>query len=86
MSGAREPTEEGAMDQGAVFDPQATQAMAQAYDKTCKALGVGDLADPDISKTIAYRIVDLAKRGERDPDQLCALTMRALIGEAKLPT
>ena len=35
--------------QRTVFDPEATRAMALAFDKTCDALGVRSEADPGMS-------------------------------------
>jgi hypothetical protein len=66
------------INQKATFDPEATRAMALAFDMTCHALGITDQADPITSKLIAERIIDFAQRGVRDPDQLSAMTMRAL--------
>lgn len=77
---------DGTVDQGAVFDTQATEAMALAYERICEALGFGVQANPDMSKAIADQIVDLARRGERDPEQLYAWAMLALIADAKPST
>jgi hypothetical protein len=60
------------------FDPQVTRAMALAFDRACHALGLEDQGDPITSKLIADTIIDFAQCGERDPDQLWAMTMHAL--------
>ena len=59
------------------FDNQATAAMTQAYEKACQSMR--DWGQPDILKElIAKRIIDLARRGECDPDQLCEQALRSL--------
>lgn len=67
-------------DRRAAFDPEVTRAMALAFDKTCDALGLQSEADPGMSRSIADKIIDFAEDGERDPDALCRLTVRALTG------
>jgi len=52
-----------------VFDPEATQAMSAAFDATCNALGVPD-ANSREREVIATRIIELARRGERNADRL----------------
>jgi hypothetical protein len=70
-------------DQRTVFDPEATRAMALAFDKTCDVLGLRSEDDPGMSRSIADTIIDFAEHGERDPDALCKLTVRALKGTAE---
>jgi hypothetical protein len=60
------------------FDPDAVRVMMAAFDKACEALGLVDRNDPIITETVAKTIVEQARTGERDPDKLCALTLRAL--------
>jgi hypothetical protein len=57
--------------------PQATHAMAAAFDKVCRSLhGAGQ---PDIVKEIiAKPIIDLAREGDNDLDHLCEVTLRIL--------
>jgi hypothetical protein len=51
------------------FDPEALGAMAEAFDAAYKALD--DPGPPKIVlEIIAQRIVDAARRGERDPARL----------------
>lgn len=60
----------------AVFDPETTQIMGQAYESACEAL---DIEQPEIVKTlIAKRIIALAKTGERDANQLCRRALKAV--------
>ena len=51
----------------AAFDPEATRAMSTAFDDVCRALKVDDA---HARESIAMRIIDLARRGERDPVRL----------------
>jgi hypothetical protein len=69
----------------AAFDEEATAAMAEAYDKACQSMH--DWGQPDIVKEIiAKRIIELAGKGERDPDRLCERALRALgFNEKPLP-
>jgi hypothetical protein len=54
---------------GAAFNDLATQAMGEAFDAACKELH--DKGQPNIVyEVIAKRIIDAAKRGERDPTRL----------------
>jgi hypothetical protein len=54
---------------GAVFDDRATQIMGAAFDTACKDLH--DTGQPPIVyEVIATRIINAAKKGERDPVRL----------------
>ena len=53
----------------AAFDPEATHAMSAAFEETCAALGVPDTSARE-REVIATRIIDLARRGERNADLL----------------
>jgi hypothetical protein len=59
------------------FDPDATHIMGQAFDDACKELhgtGQSDL----VKSVIAKRIIQIAKKGERDPDQLRKHVLQAV--------
>jgi hypothetical protein len=60
-----------------VFEPEVTQMMASAYDAVCGALKLNESAARE-RETVATRIVELVRRGERD---LARLSERVL-GEA----
>ena len=63
--------------EGASFDSDATKAMGSAFDVACKALHkLG--ADEALQETIAKRIVDAAKKGERDPARLYEQALLAM--------
>ena len=51
------------------FSPEDINVLTAAYDDALRASGVTDGADP-IANTIAKRIIDLARLGERDPVRL----------------
>jgi hypothetical protein len=53
----------------AVFEPDATHALAEAFDQACRALKLPPTADRD-REVIAVRIIDLARAGILDPHTL----------------
>jgi hypothetical protein len=56
---------------GEAFDPEATNAMAAVVEEICEALGLGITANAHGARqVIAARVVELARRGERDPARL----------------
>jgi hypothetical protein len=63
--------------QGDEFDAEAIQAMGKAFEAACKDLnGHGQ---PDlVREIIAKRILEAAKKGERDPNRLHAKALDAL--------
>jgi hypothetical protein len=62
---------------GAAFDYDLTQAMGEAFERACHSLH--DLGQPDLVRDIiARRIIEVARRGERDPDELCERALQAL--------
>jgi len=50
------------------FDPDDIKAMSLAYEDVCKALDIN--GDARARETIATRIIELARRGERSPTPL----------------
>jgi hypothetical protein len=58
-----------------VFEPEATQAMSMAFDEVCQALKLPDSAMRE-REAVASRIIELARRGERDPQRLSATVQR----------
>ena len=62
---------------GTVFDDFATEIMGKAFDSACVELH--DKGQPAIVyEVIATRIIDAAKKGERDPIQLRKAGLAAL--------
>ena len=54
---------------GSVFDDQATKAMGEAFEAACKDLDEAGLPSV-VYEAVAKRIIEMAKSGERDPNQL----------------
>ena len=54
---------------GSVFDDQATKVMGEAFDATCKVLNETGQSSV-VYEAIAKCIIEMAKSGERDPNQL----------------
>jgi hypothetical protein len=52
-----------------VFDDQAAKAMDEAFDAACKVLDVAGQWSV-VYEAVAKRIIEMAKSGERDPNQL----------------
>jgi hypothetical protein len=51
------------------FGPAEIKVLTAAFEDALRALQLADRADP-LSNTIAKRIIDLARLGERDPVRL----------------
>lgn len=62
------------------FAPDDIAAMNAAFDKACEALGLLNNHDA-VTQRLAQVVVEQARGGERDPDRLCALALRALAAE-----
>jgi hypothetical protein len=62
------------------FDPEALEAMVEAFDAAYKALD--DSGQPKIVlEVIAQRIIEAARCGERDPARLVKAALPWLTGE-----
>jgi hypothetical protein len=53
----------------AVFEPDVTHAMSAVFDEACRALNLGD-GDTRGRETVAVRVIELVRRGVRDPEVL----------------
>jgi hypothetical protein len=51
------------------FDPDEIAILASAYENALRELRLTDREDP-ATLTVAHRIIDLAKQGERNPARL----------------
>jgi hypothetical protein len=59
------------------FDAEEAILISKAFGKTCRALH--DAGQPEATReTIARRIIAIADRGERDPDQMCETVLTSL--------
>jgi hypothetical protein len=54
--------------EGDAFGPDALQAMSTALEKVCRTLNIDH--DQGAREVMAVRIIELARRGERDPERL----------------
>src|ERR1700722_11889411 len=59
------------------FDGHATYVMGEAFDDYLQDSNLSDL----VREVIAERIIEAAKRGERDPQRLCSIALAAMNGE-----
>lgn len=65
------------------FDVFATRVMDEAFDTACAELQDSNLSEL-VRETIAGRIIEAARRGERDPKRLCSIAVFAVRVEQKL--
>jgi hypothetical protein len=63
--------------QHAAFDPDTTRVMGVAYEQACINIASDDAAAREL---VAKRIIEAARRGERDPNKLAAYGIRELRG------
>lgn len=66
--------------QEADFDPDATDAMGEAFDMACAA--VADDGNELLREVIAKCILSYAQQGERDPNRLCEAAL-ATVGSGR---
>jgi len=64
------------------FDPDALQAMSTALEEVCRALQVN--GDQRARELMAVRIIELARRGERDPEQLRDRVLREAVATSSV--
>ena len=60
---------------GERFDLETRRVLGVAFEMVCIALRTGD-CDDFVKQAIAAKILDLAKRGERNPDVLCERALK----------
>ena len=62
---------------GSGFDAEAVQALGKAYDLACLSLHPGG-QPPVVQEILARKIIEVAQRGERDPERLAAIALANL--------
>ena len=62
---------------GQAFDPEAAQAIANALVMTCEALGLSN-RDDAMTQLVAQKIIELAKRGLKNPTALHLAAIKEL--------
>jgi hypothetical protein len=60
-----------------IFDDSVTSAMGEAFDAACAELQDNNLSEL-VREIIAERIIEAAKRGERDSQRLCSIGIAAM--------
>ena len=64
------------------FDDEVTHVMGLAFDAACAELHERNLLQL-VREVIAERIIEAAKRGERDPQRLCSIALAAISGNRR---
>lgn len=63
---------------GHTFDAQAINAMSLAFDNACDKLGLLKTAEDPATSLVAEKIIDVARRGVRDPELLRTMALNEL--------
>jgi hypothetical protein len=71
--------------QGHRFDPETARLLGVAFEMAIVALQQGDGMVSATRDTVAQKIIELAKAGERDPEQLCDKALKATQPVARDP-
>jgi len=66
-----------------VFEPEATNAMTEAFFKLCQDLKLN--GDGGVREAIAVRIIELAQIGERDPERIRERVLREVRPDVARP-
>jgi hypothetical protein len=67
----------------AVFNPEAVNAMARAYEDACAALHLLDRKDDlALKQIVAKKIIEHTQQGERDPIRLRDIVLSELQGDS----
>jgi hypothetical protein len=66
------------------FDPAAVTALTNAYEGVCAALQLADRTNP-LAEVVAKKIIEHARRGERDPNQLRAVVLKEVQSSSSEP-
>jgi hypothetical protein len=66
------------------FPPEVIDAMSSAFDEVCERLAIPEAADAP-REIVALRIVELARKGERDPERLRDEALKSIGGLTGLP-
>jgi hypothetical protein len=60
-----------------LFDPKAIRALLAVFEAICRSLDITSKDDP-LAELVALKVVQIANRGERDPNRLRDLVLLAL--------
>ena len=64
---------------GERLDPETTRILGVAFEMVCIALRIED-SDDFVKQTIASKVINLARAGERNPDLLCERVLKDIRG------
>ena len=64
---------------GTQFNPETRRILGVAFEMTCIALRT-EGSDDFVKQSIATKVIDLAKAGERNPDLLCEQALKDIRG------
>jgi hypothetical protein len=64
---------------GGVFTPDEIAVMTAAYELACSELKIRDRTNA-LCELLAKKIIEIAKRGERDPQRMCRDAVAELLG------
>ena len=70
---------------GSEFDDQATKAMGEAFETACKVLDEAGQSSSVVYEAVAKCIIEIAKSGERDPNQLSDRALTACGHQRLIP-
>jgi hypothetical protein len=62
---------------GSGLESDAITAVLAALERALAVLGLAERTDP-LTMIVANKLIELAKTGERDPQRLCDLALRAI--------
>ena len=64
---------------GGAFTPDEIDVMTTAYELACTELSIRDRTNA-VCEVLAKKIIEIAKRGERDPQRMCRDAVAELLG------
>ena len=67
--------------QNSAFEPDHIEVMAQAFEAVCTKLHLAKRDDP-LRDVVAEKVINWAKRGERNPERLYRSVLSDIQGEA----
>jgi hypothetical protein len=65
--------------QNSGLDPTEMQGLSDAFEAVCRELRLAE-KDDRLRDFVATKVLELAARGERDPDRICVLALADLRG------
>ena len=63
--------------EGSTFTPDQRHVLEQAFNNTLRKLNLVDRSDP-ICEIVARKIIEIARKGEHDPERMAALAVESI--------